>query len=76
MIDVEKIADESEMIVNGYAFTKCDLGYRVLNLYDPQKAIVLSANGEMLETSMDGIEEGIVKSYFEKNRDVLEASDA
>ena len=32
MIDIEKIADEADMIVNGYAFTKCDLGFRVLNL--------------------------------------------
>ncbi len=41
MIDVEKIADEADMIVNGYAFRKCELGYRVLNLEQPEHALVI-----------------------------------
>lgn len=32
MIDIKIIADEADMIVNGYAFKRCKEGYRVLNL--------------------------------------------
>lgn len=42
MTDVLKVADGAEMIVNGYAFTKCEEGYQILNLNRPDKAIVLS----------------------------------
>lgn len=35
MIDRRKVADEADMIVNGYAFAKCVEGYRVLNLNRP-----------------------------------------
>ncbi|MCD8013597.1 MAG: hypothetical protein LUG99_10550 [Lachnospiraceae bacterium] len=37
MTDIKEIADNADVIVNGYAFTKCDLGYRVLNLNRPSK---------------------------------------
>lgn len=33
MIDRRKVADEADMIVNGYAFAKCVEGYRVLNSF-------------------------------------------
>ncbi|MCD7862718.1 MAG: hypothetical protein LUG61_04210 [Lachnospiraceae bacterium] len=42
MINVKEVADNADLIVNGYAFTKCDLGYRVLNLNRPTKAAVFS----------------------------------
>lgn len=42
MIDIKEIADNADVIVNGYAFTKSDLGYRVLNLNKPTKAAVFS----------------------------------
>ena len=61
MTDVLKVADGAEMIVNGYAFTKCEEGYQILNLNRPDKAIVLSVDGETLETTMDDIEIQIVK---------------
>ena len=42
MPDIFKIADEAELIVNGYAFTKCREGFRILNLNRPDKALVIS----------------------------------
>lgn len=72
MIDVEKIADEADMIVNGYAFRKCELGYRILNLEQPEHALVISKKGETIETTMCDIEIQIVKDYFARNRRVLE----
>ena len=76
MTDVRKVADEADMIVNGYAFTQNKEGCRVLNLNRPDKATVLSKNGEVLETSMDDIEIQIVKLYLEKNRKFREEWDA
>ena len=64
MVDIKKIADEAEMIVNGYAFSLCPEGYRVLNLNCPDKATVFSTDMDVLETSMDDIEIHIVKGYL------------
>lgn len=72
MIDIKEIADNADLIVNGYAFTKCNMGYRVLNLNRPTKAAVFSREGEMLETSMDDIELRIVKNYLEQDRMLME----
>ncbi|MBQ3688513.1 MAG: hypothetical protein II937_01455 [Bacteroidales bacterium] len=72
MNEIQKIADNADLIVNGYAFTKCDTGYRVLNINNPQKASVVSPDGTTLETTMDDIEAGIVVDYFLKNKQFVE----
>lgn len=72
MSTIESIASEASFIVNGYSFTKDDNRIRVLNLNRPDRAAVLSFSGELLETSMDDIELGIVQGYFETNRIFLE----
>ena len=64
MVDIKKIADEAEMIVNGYAFSLCPEGYRVLNLNCPDKATVFSPDMDVLETSMDDIEIHIAGYYL------------
>ena len=40
MADIKQVADAADMIVNGYAFTRCTEGYRVLNLNRPDRAAV------------------------------------
>ena len=72
MVDIKQIADAADMIVNGYAFTRCSEGYRVLNLNRPDRAVVFSKNGDVLETSMDDIEVKIAGNYLEKNRRFME----
>lgn len=72
MPDIIKVADEADLIVNGYAFTRCAEGYKILNLNRPNCAVVLSAEGEMLETTMNDIEIQIVKDYYEKNKKYME----
>lgn len=72
MLDIIKVADEADLIVNGYAFTKCANGYKVLNLNRPTCATVLSTEGEVLETTMDDIEIQIVKDYFRNNKKFME----
>lgn len=72
MINIKEVADTADMIVNGYAFTYCEKGVRVLNLNHSDRAVVLSLSGDVLETSMDDIELGIVRRYFDKNRKFVE----
>lgn len=71
-----KVADEADMIVNGYAFKLKDGRVSILNLNRPDRAAVLTTDGEMLETSMDDIELSIVQNYLQKNRKYMEASHA
>ena len=63
MINIKEVADKADVIINGYAFTKCELGFRVLNLNNPEKAAIFSQNWELLETIMDDIELVIVSDY-------------
>ena len=76
MNKIAAIADAADMIVNGYAFSVWNEGYRVLNLNRLDRAAVLSKDGEVLETSMDDIELAIVRDYFHSNRRFLEDGDA
>lgn len=77
MPDVEKVARGANMIVNGYAFTAAENGWvRVLNLNAPQSALVLNADGDLLETSTDDIEVEIVRGYYLANKEFMGGTDA
>lgn len=77
MPDVEKIAQNANMIVNGYAFTAMENGWvRALNLNAPASALVLNEAGEVLETSMDDIEIGIARDYYLANKEFMGGADA
>ena len=73
MPDILSVADHADMIVNGYAFSKSNDSVRVLNLNN-RKCCVLSADGKVLETTMDDIELAIVQDYYSRNRKHLEES--
>ena len=71
--DVEQIAANAIMIVCGYAFMKMENGYtRIVNLQVPHHALVISAEGEVLETSMDDVELEIVLGYWKRNKKHME----
>lgn len=72
MPDIKIIADKADIIVNGYAFTREDDCIRVLNLNNPSKAVVFSADGEVLETTMDDIELSIASRYLRQNLKFME----
>ncbi|MFQ6864766.1 hypothetical protein [Blautia sp.] len=72
MEKIKQIADAADMIINGYAYTRCPQGYRVLNLNRPDRAAVFSDTGKVLETSMDDIEVRIAGDYLKKNRRFME----
>ena len=68
MIDIKKIADEADMILNGYAYTRKQNIIQVLNLNDLKSASVLSFDGDILETTMDDIELSIILDYYKRYR--------
>lgn len=74
--EIKKIAENSDLIVDGYAFSRCDIGFRVLNLNNPERASVVDINGDILETNMDDIEARIVSDYLIKSLVFLEAQNA
>ena len=71
MSNIQAVADNADMIINGYAFTKDDENIRVLNLNN-KKSLYLSKNGKVINTSMDDIEISIVKHYYNKNLSLME----
>lgn len=72
MINVIEVADNADVIINGYAFTKCDIGIKVLNLNNPQKAVLFSFDNDILETTMNDIELSIAKKYLISSKKYME----
>jgi len=72
MTDIVQVAENADMIINGYAFTQEAERIRILNLNNPAKAVSLGKNGIVFETSMDDIEIQIVKEYLMKNKEFME----
>lgn len=70
-LDIKKIADGADMIINGYAFTNENGWIRVLNLNRPNHAAVIY-NEKIVETNMDDIENEIVMDYYKDNREFME----
>lgn len=68
MDKIREIADRADMIVNGYAFTRENGQIRVLNLDILDKALVMSEDGRVLQTTMDDIEIRIVLYYWDNDR--------
>ena len=70
-----KVSSDADMIVCGYAFTKTeDSNIRVLDLQEPHHALLMSPQGEILETTMNDVELSIVEGYWDKNRKYVEGS--
>ena len=73
---LEEIAANADMIINNYAFTRKDGNIRVLNLRRPDRAMLISEDGKMLETNMDEIEQVIVQNIWKKDAEYMEKVDA
>ncbi len=71
---IKEIADNADMIVRGYAFTKKDNNISVLNLNRPASAMYMSPVGKMLESTMDDIEQAIVLNIWERDSQFMEDS--
>ena len=69
--DKKIIADESDMIINGYSFTKKEEKVFVVNLEALHRVAVIFHNN-IIETNMDEIECQIDLDYYHKNKEFLE----
>ena len=74
MYDPKKIADEADVIIDGYAFIKKDNIITIVNLNREGHAAVIFPSGEVVETSMDDIELSIALDYLERARAYMEES--
>jgi hypothetical protein len=74
-LDIKKIADGADMIINGYAFTRNDNYIKVLNLNCVNHAAVIYEN-QIVETNMDDIENKIVLDYYLENKVFMEDENA
>ena len=72
----QKIADDADMIVRGYAFKRNDEFIRVFNLNNGLSAMVMERDGTMIETNMDEMEQVIVRNIWDRNARFMEVSDA
>ena len=71
--EIIQIADDADMIVNGFSFTLTEEGFvKVLNLNNPEEACVLNRDGEMIETSMDDEALFKVQAYYLQNKELVE----
>ena len=71
--ELQKIADNANFIVSGYAFTQRDDGFvSILNLDHPECAMVVSKDGEIIETNMDPIEQKMVLDVCKRNLQFME----
>lgn len=68
----QKIADEAEMIVDGFAVNRHELGYRVVNL-NSGNVVILSPEYKILESSMDAIEARLAIRNLTENIEFLAA---
>ena len=69
----KEIADQAEVIINGYAVIKNDIGILVVNLTADNASAVFDRNDEMLETSMDDIDLAIAHDYLIKSKKYMES---
>lgn len=73
--ELMRLSSDADMIVCGYAFSKSeDSNIRVLDLRKPHHALLMSPQGEVLETTMDDVELNIVEGYWNKNQKYMEES--
>ena len=73
---IKIIADNADMVVGRYAFTKKDGKIAVLNINNPEYAMVLSIEGKLLETNMEPVEQALVLRIWEKNSSLMEDDNA
>ena len=58
------IADEADVIIDGFAFSRGVHGIRVFNLNNGKGAAEFMEDGTMIETNMDDIELVIAKEHL------------
>ena len=77
MLEPRMIADEADVIIDGFAFIKKDAGrVTIVNLNREGHAALIFPSGEVIESSMDEIELSIAMEYLIRVKEYMEDSDA
>ena len=61
------IAENADIVLNGYAVTRDSENFRVVNLRTGKAAYIM-ASGELRETNMDDVESAIAVRIISENR--------
>ena len=69
---IRKIADEADMVIRGYAFKKKGDFIHIFNTNDGISAMVITADGMMVESNMDEIEQALVQSIWHRDAKYME----
>jgi len=69
---IRKIAEQADMIVNGFAYRRLEDKVYVTNLNRPDKTLVLGLDDAVQSTTMDDIEIQVALKYLKRNRSFLE----
>ncbi len=69
-MSVQKIADQADMIVAGYAFKVLEDHIEITDLNNLSKTAVIQ-NDELVESVMSDEEDAIVMKYYNRNKDLL-----
>ena len=72
MPNVDQIAQEADIIVNGFAFKKNENEIKVFDLNNEVGAAVFNSQCELIETNMNDIELAIANKYLINNIALLE----
>ena len=73
---LEKICDDADMIIKGYAFRKMESNIEVFNVNNGFSAMLMTTDGILLETNMNEIEQALVKKIWMENAKYMEDIDA
>ena len=75
MFDPRTIADEADVIIDGFAFIKKEEDrIAIVNLNREGHAAIIFPSGEVVETSMDDIELSIALDYLQRAKAYMEES--
>ena len=75
IFDPKSIADEADVIIDGYAFIRKEEDrITIVNLNREGHAALVFPSGEVVETSMDDIELSIAMDYLERAKAYMEES--
>ena len=76
MINIEELANEAEVIIDGFAFIRFENGIRIFYLNNKKGVAVISKDGELVETNMDDIELKIAQKYLNRAEKYMEVDHA
>ena len=65
--NLEKIANDAEVIIDGFAVEKVEQGFRVFDLNNGKGIAIFLNDGTLMETNMDEIELVIAKQRLNQS---------